>query len=114
MGRGVNPEPNDLSRAVSRVVRLLMEADGLSARALAAESGLTKDTGRLLFNGTTSWTVPELDQVCEVLDVKASEVVAAGETLRDSGDVSALTQDAVARAAHDHVHRERGSTIREH
>lgn len=67
--------PDQLSAAVAREVRRLLEERGMSGNALAKATGIPQTSIAGKLRGASAFTVDELDAVGRALEVKASELL---------------------------------------
>ena len=67
--------PDQLSAAVSREVRRLLDERGMSGNALAKATGIPQTSIAGKLRGATSFTVDDLDAICRVLEVKVANLM---------------------------------------
>ena len=67
--------PDQLSTAVSREVRRLLDERGMSGNALAKATGIPQTSIAGKLRGATSFTVDDLDAICRVLEVSVSDLL---------------------------------------
>lgn len=65
----------DFARAVSAEIRRVLEERGMSGNQLAKAAGMDQSTVARKLRGTHAFTLNELDTVCSVLGIKASDVI---------------------------------------
>lgn len=93
------PEPDDLSRAVSAIIKSVMRDKTRSGRSVSSAVGLGHSTGALLYSGKMAWTLPELEAVCAELRQVTSDVVAKAEMDRRRRRLTVVTPDVDTAAA---------------
>jgi len=77
---GTQPAPGPLARAVSAQVRALMAERRMTAQALAEAAGLSRSYLGKRLRDESSFTVNDIEAICEALDFELSEF--ALETIR--------------------------------